>query len=195
MTQDLTTEKPVVAPASSGQAFERAAATAPARAAGLTSVVTRMTFAAPPEKIWTGLMFYEQIEQQPPWYLRALLPTPLRTEGRKSVVGDEARCIYKGGHLIKRITELDLNKLYRFEVVEQELAVGGGITLAGGEYTLRPLPDGRTEVASVTRYTCTRRPRFLWRGVEATVCHAFHRHILRAMRREIEAGAARGQVG
>ncbi len=49
-----------------------------------TSIVTRMRFAASPERVWHGLMFYEQIEERPPLHLRLLLPRPIRTEGRKS---------------------------------------------------------------------------------------------------------------
>jgi hypothetical protein len=47
---------------------------------------------------------------------------------------------------------------------------------------------GTTVVTASTRYTSARRPRWLWQPVEATVCHAFHRHILRAIRRAVEAG-------
>jgi hypothetical protein len=150
------------------------------------TVDTRMRFPASPRAVWDGLMFYEQLDGRPPWYLRLLLPMPIRTEGRKSEVGDEAMCLYVGGHLVKRVTGIDRHRRYQFAVIEQELDVGG-IRLSGGEYALRALDDGTTEVTVVTRYTSARRPRWLWRRVEAIVCHAFHRHILRAMRDAIEA--------
>jgi hypothetical protein len=155
-------------------------------ALAVDTVTTHMRFHASPAEIWNGLMFYEQLDGRPPWYLRLLLPTPIRTEGRKSVVGDEAMCLYVGGYLRKRVSRIDEHRLYGFAVVDQKLDVGG-IHLSDGEYALRALPDGGTEVSVVTRYTSTRRPRWLWRRLEAAVCHAFHRHILRAMRREIEA--------
>jgi hypothetical protein len=148
------------------------------------AVITKLRFASPPEVVWQALMFYEQIDQRPPWYLRLLLPVPIRTEGRKSVVGDEALCLYVGGHLVKRVTRIEPGALYGFAVIEQRLDVGG-IALSDGEYVLRALPDGGTEVAAATRYTSTRRPRWLWRPIEALVCHAFHHHILRAMRRAV----------
>ena len=151
-----------------------------------TSIVTRTKFAASPEQTWDGLMFYEEIAERPPLYLRLLLPVPLRTEGRKSQVGDDARCVYAGGHLLKRVTQIDRGRHYEFEVVEQNLMVGGGMTLLGGGYVLRELPDGRTEVALKTRYVSHKRPRWLWKLIEAAVCHTFHRHILGAMRRNVE---------
>lgn len=131
-------------------------------------------------------MFYEQLESKPPLHLRLLLPVSIRTEGSKEKVGDEALCLYEGGNLIKRITAVDEGKFYGFSVVKQDLQVGGGMRLVGGSYTLKPLPDGRTEVEAVTRYTSPKWPRWLWEPVEATVCHMFHRHILREMRRHAE---------
>lgn len=153
-----------------------------------TSVVTRMEFAATPERVWRGLMYYEQIEEVPPVHLRLLLPLPIRTEGSKSAVGDEAKCLYEGGYLRKRVTQVDPCRHYGFEVVEQNLALGAGLQLSGGCYTLLELPGGRTKVAVTTRYVSRRRPGWLWEPIEAIVCHLFHRHLLSAMRRKIELG-------
>jgi hypothetical protein len=152
------------------------------------SITTTMTFAVPPARAWDAIMFYEQIDERPPLHLRLLLPVPIRTEGRKSEVGDEALCLYEGGHLVKRVTEVARERLYRFDVIEQALPIKGGLKLSGGAYTLRALPGGTTEVTTETRYASPRRPRFFWRPIEAFVCHMFHRHILRAMRRTAEAG-------
>lgn len=152
------------------------------------SIVTRIRFAAAPEQVWGTLLFYEQIEERPPLHLRLLLPLPICTEGSKSKVGDEARCSYEGGHLLKRITHVDIGRHYRFEVIEQQLAVGGGLTLTGGGYALRALPGGGTEVLVTTRYVSGLRPGWLWQPIEAFVCHLFHRHLLAAMRRKVEPG-------
>ncbi|MEO8753676.1 MAG: hypothetical protein ABI624_13470 [Casimicrobiaceae bacterium] len=151
------------------------------------SILTRMKFAASPERVWGEMMFYEQIEERPPLHLRLLLPLPIRSESTNSKVGDRVTCLYEGGHLVKRITQIDHASHYAFEVVEQNLAVGGGLTLAGGCYALRGLPAGGTEVAVTTRYVSPRRPGWLWRPVEAAVCHMFHRHLLAAIKRKVQA--------
>jgi len=152
------------------------------------SIVTRMIFAASPERVWEGLVFYEELGGRPPWHLRLLLPVPIRTEGKVSAVGDEATCLYEGGHLLKRITKIEQGDLYEFEVAEQALSVGGGMRLSGGRYTLRGLPDGRTEVSVETRYLSRKWPRWFWRPLEKMVCHLFHRYLLGSMRRQVEAG-------
>jgi hypothetical protein len=144
-----------------------------------------MTFDASRALVWSRLMFYEQIDTRPPLHLRLLLPQPLGTVGRKASVGDEARCLYRKGHLIKRVTQIDPGRRYAFEVAEQALAIAG-VTLSGGEYRLDELEGGRTQVTLATRYQSRRRPRWLWSLIEMAVCHSFHRYILRAMRREAE---------
>jgi hypothetical protein len=148
-------------------------------------VATRMNFAATPDEVWERLMFYEQIVRRPPLLLRLLLPVPLRAEGEKSRVGDEVKCRYRDGHLLKRVTRVIRARNYAFQIIEQNLTLGGGIRLSGGDYTLRPSREGRTEIVLQTRYVSPRRPRWLWQPVEAAVCHSFHRHILNAMRHSL----------
>jgi hypothetical protein len=171
-------------PADAGGMNAPDAAPAPAP----TMVVTRMNFAAAPGQVWDVLMFYEEIEVPPPLLLRLLLPLPVRTEGSKRAVGDVAMCLYEGGHLRKRVTHIDPGKFYGFEVVEQQLAVGNGLVLTGGCYTLRELSPRGTEVAVTTRYVSRKRPGWLWKPIEAAVCHMFHRHLLNSMRHRIESG-------
>lgn len=151
-------------------------------------VVTRMNFQAPPDRVWNGLVFYEELGGKPPLYLRLLLPVPIRNIGKASKVGDETTCLYEGGHLLKQITKIETNVRYEFEVAEQALSIGSGVQLCGGHYSLRKLPAGQTEVSVATRYLSPRWPRWLWTPLEKMVCHWFHRHLLRSMRREIEAG-------
>ena len=70
-------------------------------------------------------MFYEEIAEDRPFLLRRFLPTPIGTQGCKSEVGSDVKCRYVGGHLLKRVTRIVRRQNYAFEVVEQNLALGG----------------------------------------------------------------------
>jgi hypothetical protein len=153
-----------------------------------TSVVTRGKITAPAARVWHNLMFYEQIAHPPPLHLRLLLPLPIRGGGSKLAVGDHATCLYKGGHLLKRVTQIEPCRLYEFAVVEQKLALRSGVILCGGSYALRELPGLHTELAVTTRYVSRRSPRWLWKPIEATVCHLFHRHLLSAIQEKAQCG-------
>lgn len=150
------------------------------------SVVTHMKIEAATDQVWRSLVFYEGIDSAPPLYLRLLLPAPIRTEGAKSAVGDVATCLYQGGYILKRVTRVDVDRLYEFTVDQQHLPIGGGIQLAGGSYALRDVGPGRTDLAITTRYSSGHQPRWLVAPVEAAVCHVFHRHLLRAIKTKAE---------
>jgi hypothetical protein len=155
-----------------------------------TTIITRLAIPAPTADVWQSLMFYEQIDEPPPLLLRWLLPAPIRTEGSKGAVGDLATCLYEGGHLLKRVTQIEKGRLYAFSVTEQRLVLGGGVALTGGSYVLRTLAGGHAELAVTTRFQSSNRPRWLARPVETFVCHRFHRHLLSAIARKALTGAA-----
>jgi hypothetical protein len=145
------------------------------------SVTSCQDFFAPRDAVWDALMFYEEVPKMRPFILRRFLPTPIGTEGCKSEVGGEVRCRYVNGHLVKRLTHIVTEHNYAFEIIEQNLALGG-IRLLGGEYALCKLSEDRTRVALTTRYASPNYPRWLFGRIEAAVCHSFHHYILSAMR-------------
>jgi hypothetical protein len=148
------------------------------------SVTTCRDFFAASDAVWDALMFYEEITEDRPFLLRRFLPTPIGTQGCKSQVGSDVKCRYVGGHLVKRVTRIVRGQNYAFEIVEQNLALGG-IKLLGGDYTLRVPSKDRTRVALTTHYASPHCPRWLFSRFEAPVCHSFHRYILSAMQSKI----------
>lgn len=151
------------------------------------SVTTRMTIAATPDLIFRLLMFYEEIGQSPPFFLRLLLPVPVGTKGSVSQVGDEVKCMYKRGeYLKKRITRIMPGEFYEFEVTRQMLTLRGNIRLSGGCFRLRELSYGKTEVSVKTRYYHTRRSPWYWILLERKVCQSFHRYLLGSIYQKIE---------
>ena len=144
-------------------------------------VVTSQNVSASAEAVWDALMFYEDIAKPAPFFLRRIVPRAIGSEGCKSEVGNEVKCRYVSGHLLKRVTRLVHGQSYAFDVVEQNLPLHGGIRVLGGEYVLHQLSAQRTRVALSTRYESPTRPRWLCGWLETAVCHAFHRHILAAM--------------
>jgi hypothetical protein len=148
-------------------------------------------FAAGSERVWRAIAFYEEIEHDPPPLLRLALPRPLRSEGGKNAVGGLVRCTYSKGHLVKRMTEVEEGRLLAFDVVEQRLRFGAGVRLVGGRVELWPSANRGTGLTMTTRYVSRMlHPERLWMAVEERLVHAFHRHVLEGMRRNLDAGAA-----
>jgi hypothetical protein len=149
------------------------------------AVQTRVHFDAPPEAVWEGMLFYEEVPRRPMPLLRMFLPVPLSTRGEKTQVGAKIECLYDGGYLEKRITTSVPARLVRFDVLVQRLGVEDCISMHEGSYEIRPNGRG-SDVVLTTQYRGHLRPRWLWRPFERFLAHGIHHHILDGMRVTLE---------
>ncbi|HEX5719268.1 MAG TPA: hypothetical protein VF179_24110 [Thermoanaerobaculia bacterium] len=147
----------------------------------IEEISTEASFHLPAGEVCNRILLYEEVPGRPGLFLRLLLPLPIRSEGNKSETGALVRCVYSGGHLVKRITDVQAGRLVEFEVLEQELGIEGFATLEGGSY--RILERGASsEVILTTRYCGHLRPRWFWRTLERLFARGVHDRILQGMR-------------
>jgi hypothetical protein len=144
------------------------------------SVKTRVLFHSNPEAVWGRILFYEEVPGRAPFPLRALLPSPVSTQGDKTRVGETIRCNYAEGYLLKRMTRIESRRFLGFEVIEQQLGIENYVRTLSGSYTLCAL-GGETGVVLTTNYLAFLQPRWLWRPAEALLVRQLHRHILRGI--------------
>jgi hypothetical protein len=136
-------------------------------------------------RAWDKVCFYEHVELQPGWLLRAALPVPQRTTGAHQRAGDISRCRYSdGGYLTKRIRAIVPGRV-DFEVIEQTIRYAGRIDLKGGSIQVEPHEDGCT-VEMITHYEL----RAAWlRPLRPAIDHVIkrmHRIVLADMRARLE---------
>jgi hypothetical protein len=143
-------------------------------------------FPAHPDKVWEGLLFYEEVPGRPPFPLNVFLPAPIRTEGGKGSVGAVIRCFYQDGDLTKRITAVRAPHFIRFDVIDQRLGIEGCAVARGGSYELRSTFTG-TEMVASTQYTAHLHPRWIWRPIEKLVMGQLHGHVLRGIQSAVRA--------
>lgn len=159
---------------------------------GEETVTTTRVLEAAPDAAWELLVFYEEVDLEPPAFARIGLPHPLRTEGRILGVGDVKRCVYSSGYLTKRITVHEPGRRLGFDVVEQVGIEDRSVELLRGSFEFEPLPDGRTLVTLTTVYRPLLAARSVWRPFEQSLAHVLHDHVLDGM--ELETRRERGVV-
>ena len=152
----------------------------------IATVQTELHMHATPHQAWDAVMFYEEVEHDPPLLLQLALPKPIRSQGSKDRVGQIVRCQYDRGWLVKRITRIEPGARLDFEVIEQHLHFERDVTLTGGSFQVIPQPDGTSRVVLTTRYERHLHPGFMWLPVEKEVVHTLHEHVLEGMRRRAE---------
>jgi hypothetical protein len=154
------------------------------------TVQTTTDFPVPPEDVWRGMLFYEEIPRRPGALLRWVLPLPIATRGDKHRVGAIIECQYEHGYLEKQITGAHAPRSLEFAVRVQRLGIEDSIVTSDGSYTIEPTDGGGSHVVLTTRYVGHLRPRWVWRPVERWLAHRVHRHILDGMRPALQHAAA-----
>jgi hypothetical protein len=130
-------------------------------AEAIQSIVTHRNIGASLEQVWNSLRFYEELDREPPFLLRLMLPRPKAKVASATVEGEATTLPYEGGHYARQITKLEPPYRYEFEVIDQRLASDRGVTLMSGAFTLHALSATQTDLAITTRYSSRIRPRWL----------------------------------
>lgn len=151
------------------------------------AIATQARLTATPDDVWHRLMFYEDVPETPAFFLRALLPYPVRAEGDKTRPGATVRCVYRTGDITKRITTTHRPHLLEFEVIRQRLGIEGCLVTRGGSYRISA-NGGSSRVVLITEYEAYLRPRFFWRRLEARLIGQLHLHILGGIRTAMRTG-------
>ena len=153
----------------------------------LAFVETRAVFSASLERSWDSIVFYEQLDHEPPFLLRLALPLPVGTTGGKAEVGDTSRCVYENGYLVKKITRREEGRLLGFRVIEQKLHFEHDLELREGSFRIEPGPGpGTTLVTLTTTYRRLTYPALIWQPAETLILHTLHGHVLEGMRANAE---------
>lgn len=152
----------------------------------VATIRTELTVDATPQEAWQAVMFYEEVEHDPPWLLRLALPRPVRSVGNKQREGEIVRCFYDRGYLVKRISRREEGRLLAFDVIEQKLHFERDVTLLGGSFKIIPTSDGRSRIVLTTRYERHLSPTWIWQPIENEVVHTLHEHVLEGMRRHTQ---------
>ena len=160
----------------------------------VATVRTELTVDATPHEAWQAVMFYEEVEHDPPWLLRLALPRPVRSVGGKQREGEVVRCFYDRGYLVKRISRREEGRLLAFEVIEQKLHFERDVTLRDGSFEVVSTDDGRSRIVLTTRYERHLSPAWLWQPIENEVVHTLHEHVLEGMRRDAERRRPPGEL-
>ena len=154
------------------------------KAPPIAIVATESVVQASPAQVWDSLMFYEEVDAEPPLLLRIGLPTPIRAEGSMRESGDVKVCIYEKGELVKRITSVTPGRLVAFRVERQEIGFEKSVTLLGGQFEFAPVNCGAaTKVRLVTEYQPHLTPRWVWAPIERLSVRTLHQHVLDGLAR------------
>lgn len=168
-------------------------------------VATSATIDAPPSRIWNNVVAFPDIPDTGDWLPKTGIAFPKRTRIEGWGVGATRYCDLSTGPVVERVTVWDEPRMLRFTVIStppsmRETGLYGPVHskhLNGyfiskqGQFTLTPLPGGRTLVEGTSWYQHGLWPAAYWRWWSDAIVHRIHHIVLEHIRRLSEPSALR----
>ncbi|MBZ5712986.1 DUF805 domain-containing protein [Nannocystis pusilla] len=166
-------------------------------------VRTTIVVDAPPAAVWPNVVGFVELDAPPAWIYELGVAYPLRARIEGEGVGAVRHCEFTTGAFVEPITAWEPGRRLAFDVVAQpapmhELSpyrhvhpphLDGYFRSRRGEFRLRDLGDGRTELSGSTWYTLDLAPTTYWALWTDALIHGIHRRALAHVARLSERGA------
>lgn len=157
----------------------------------LHAVVTSLIIDAPPERVWPNVIGFSELPPPSDWVFLAGVSYPMRARIEGAGVGAVRYCEFSTGPFVEPITVWDPPHRLAFDVAAQPPALhelspyeieaphlDGFLQSRRGEFLLRALPDGRTELIGTTWYQVHIGPQPYWQLFSDAFIHRIHRRVL-----------------
>jgi hypothetical protein len=158
----------------------------------LYKVQSSMTIAAAPAEVWKHVVSFPELPPPTELIFRAGIAYPIRAEIRGRGPGAVRHCVFSTGPFVEPIEVWDEPKLLRFSVSSnpapmKELSLSeidpphlhGFLNSELGQFELKALPDGGTELVGTTWYRHGLWPEFYWCLWSDQIIHTIHLRVLR----------------
>ncbi len=161
---------------------------------------TTLVISAPPHKIWPLLFNLKSVPKPTFIPFRAGVAHPLRTESDGTQPGAARRCVLSTGTMEETISISEPNRHLRFLVTktpdamteynplrETNLEHGADYFWVNwGEFRLKPLSDGRTELTGTSRYSYRLYPASYWKLWADSMVEQTHLLVMQEIKRRAE---------
>jgi hypothetical protein len=161
---------------------------------------TTLIIDAPPEKIWPLLFNLSEVPQPKFLPFKAGVAHPIRTESEGQTVGSRRRCVLTTGTMEEVIQISEQNRHLRFVVTKTPVAMtefnpirqtklkhgADYFWVKWGEFVLKPLTDGRTQLTGTSRYSYRVYPASYWKFWTDSMVEQTHLLVMHEIKRRVE---------
>ncbi len=157
------------------------------------AVRTSVIVHAAPETVWRNLIGFALLPPPTEWMFRAGIAYPTRAQIEGIGAGAIRRCVFSTGAFVEPIRVWDEPHLLAFDVASQPPALqelspyhsldpvhlqGNYLRSRHGQFLLKPLPGGDTELEGTTWYELRFWPSGYWHLWSDAIIHRIHRRVL-----------------
>jgi len=164
------------------------------------SVETEIFINATKQEVWDELLAFSEIDEPKKWLFKTGIAYPTHAEIEGNGVGAVRRCYFTTGSFVEPITIWDEPNLLEFSVMDQphpmmewsiyqDLEIehlDGYFKSNKGQFRLKKLPNGVTQLTGTTWYQHDVWPTFYWKIWSDYILHQIHFRVLNHIKKRAE---------
>ncbi len=166
----------------------------------LIPVKTKIIVDAPIDKVWKNVVTFNKIDEPKDWIFKTGIsyPTDATIEGKG--IGAIRYCNFSTGSFVEPITVWNEPELLKFDVKEQPIPMNefnpfweihpkhldGYFKSYEGQFKLKELETGKTELEGTTWYKVDIKPEIYWKLWSDFIVHRIHKRVLNHIKIETE---------
>lgn len=158
----------------------------------LIPVRSKVIVDSPIREVWTNVITFNKIEEPTDWIFKTGIAYPTDATINGKGVGAIRYCNFSTGSFVEPITVWNEPNLLQFDVLEQPIPMNefnpfwdihpkhldGYFKSYKGEFKLKQLKDGKTELEGTTWYIVDIKPEFYWKLWSNFIIHKIHNRVL-----------------
>lgn len=129
-------------------------------------VKTEEVYHYTPEQVYHTIKSVDTLIAEKPFLMKLDLPIPTKCLLESEEVGGKRTCYFTGGTITERITQLEVGKVLKMDVVDYQLTGRNWLGFNEAIYYFEEVGENSCKLTRITTYTSMLKPRFYWESLE-----------------------------
>ena len=147
---------------------------------------TEKTFPYLPEQVYHTIKSVDTLIARKPFLMKLDLPIPEKCVLESEEVGGLRTCYFSGGTITERITQLEVGKVLKMDVIDYQLTGRNWLGFNEAIYYFEEVVGGKCKLTRITTYTSKLKPRFYWEPLERIGITQEHDYVFESLSNDLK---------
>ncbi|BDS12790.1 SRPBCC family protein [Aureispira anguillae] len=152
----------------------------------IIEVKTEKVYPYSPEQVYHTIKSVDTLIAKKPFLMKLDLPIPQKCVLETEEVGGIRTCYFSGGTITERITQLEVGKVLKMDVIDYQLTGRNWLGFNEAIYYFEEVEESKCKLTRITTYTSKLKPRFYWEPLEKIGIIQEHNYVFENLNNDLK---------